>query len=466
MKIIKITYFGCIFGVIAATKLVFPHAISLLENKEEQAWVIENSEGVVKAYTRSVNSNNNLIYRCSGSGACAWVIRLQDTQCDSNELLTVSGYTDSFGGHCNSTSSLYITEINDSSFTQTLVEIGNINSGILTLDTGIRSDTLSNAQFKVNGVEKAIMEARTKANSLYAKVNNRKDSKKIFDGYEYIDYQPNYTTRWIANPTEASALAYTDAINTDNTLLYKCTDLNSCDWTLRLGKRGCSGNEFIFINDNKNMFGGYCQHGIQLLIINFNKDDPSFTEMITSMEGSNETTVVINSELSSDIVDSTESSRYEFSAFNIVGVKEAIADVQSKSKSLQVKRELYQEEKNIEYLKQTSSPETWSTAAAESNPDTSYQMRTMGTALEFYRLDNGRYPTQEQGLNALIEIPTLNPVPSTWGGPYIKLITNDPWGNRYRYRLLDENEFEIYSYGADNHPGGVINEADISSLNF
>ena len=55
-------------------------------------------------------------------------------------------------------------------------------------------------------------------------------------------------------------------------------------------------------------------------------------------------------------------------------------------------------------------------------------------ALKLYRRDNGRYPTQEQGLRALIEKPSTNPVPNIWkDGGYLGRLPNDPWGNAYQY---------------------------------
>src|SRR6201994_5217038 len=58
---------------------------------------------------------------------------------------------------------------------------------------------------------------------------------------------------------------------------------------------------------------------------------------------------------------------------------------------------------------------------------------TMMQAMKLYRLDNGRYPTQEQGLRALVKKPTTDPVPNNWkDGGYLDRLPNDPWGNAYQ----------------------------------
>jgi general secretion pathway protein G len=86
-------------------------------------------------------------------------------------------------------------------------------------------------------------------------------------------------------------------------------------------------------------------------------------------------------------------------------------------------------------------------------------------ALKLYRRDNGRYPTQEQGLRALIEKPVTNPVPNIWkDGGYLKRLPNDPWGNAYQYLNPGvHSEIDVLSYGADTKQGGEGNDADIGS---
>ncbi|WP_196493000.1 type II secretion system major pseudopilin GspG [Burkholderia stagnalis] len=86
-------------------------------------------------------------------------------------------------------------------------------------------------------------------------------------------------------------------------------------------------------------------------------------------------------------------------------------------------------------------------------------------ALKLYRLDNGRYPSQEQGLAALVQKPTIDPVPSNWkDGGYIERLPNDPWGNSYKYLNPGAHgEIDVSSYGADGREGGEGNDADIGS---
>ena len=86
-------------------------------------------------------------------------------------------------------------------------------------------------------------------------------------------------------------------------------------------------------------------------------------------------------------------------------------------------------------------------------------------ALKLYRLDNQRYPTNEQGLGALVTKPTDPPVPSNWkpGGSLEKL-PRDPWGHPYQYLNPGlHGEIDIFSYGADGAPGGQGVDADIGS---
>lgn len=86
-------------------------------------------------------------------------------------------------------------------------------------------------------------------------------------------------------------------------------------------------------------------------------------------------------------------------------------------------------------------------------------------ALTRYRRDNGRYPTQEQGLLALTRKPSTNPVPIFWKeGGYLQRLPNDPWGNAYRYLNPGvHGEIDVFSYGADAKQGGEGNDADIAS---
>ncbi|MFM8467969.1 MAG: type II secretion system major pseudopilin GspG [Oxalobacteraceae bacterium] len=90
---------------------------------------------------------------------------------------------------------------------------------------------------------------------------------------------------------------------------------------------------------------------------------------------------------------------------------------------------------------------------------------TLMQALKLYRLDNQRYPTNEQGLQALISKPSGGPIPPNWKtGGYLDRLNKDPWGNAYAYQSPGlHGEVDVYSYGADGKPGGTGNDADVGS---
>ena len=84
-------------------------------------------------------------------------------------------------------------------------------------------------------------------------------------------------------------------------------------------------------------------------------------------------------------------------------------------------------------------------------------------ALKLYRLDNQRYPTAEQGLQALIAKPTGGPQPINWK-PYLEKLPNDPWGRPYQYLNPGiKGEVDVMSFGADGQSGGEGKNADIGS---
>jgi general secretion pathway protein G len=84
-------------------------------------------------------------------------------------------------------------------------------------------------------------------------------------------------------------------------------------------------------------------------------------------------------------------------------------------------------------------------------------------ALKLYRLDNNRYPTTEQGLQALIAKPTTEPVPPNWK-PLLEKLPNDPWGKPYQYLNPGvKGEVDVMSFGADGLPGGEGKNADVGS---
>ena len=90
---------------------------------------------------------------------------------------------------------------------------------------------------------------------------------------------------------------------------------------------------------------------------------------------------------------------------------------------------------------------------------------TLVQALKLYRLDNLRYPTTEQGLQALVAKPSLNPVPTNWkAGGYLEKLPNDPWGQPYVYLSPGrQGEIDVMSLAADGLPGGEGNDADIGN---
>jgi general secretion pathway protein G len=90
------------------------------------------------------------------------------------------------------------------------------------------------------------------------------------------------------------------------------------------------------------------------------------------------------------------------------------------------------------------------------------QIDGLEKALDAYRLDVGRYPTTDQGLNALVVQPGGV---TNWTGPYLKKgVPLDPWGKPYQYKCPgDHGEYDVYSYGKDGAPGGTGENADITN---
>jgi general secretion pathway protein G len=83
--------------------------------------------------------------------------------------------------------------------------------------------------------------------------------------------------------------------------------------------------------------------------------------------------------------------------------------------------------------------------------------------LKLYRLDNGGYPTTDQGLVALVQKPATNPVPPNWK-PYLDRLPKDPWGGDYQYLNPGvKGEIDVFSLGADRARGGEGNAADIGN---
>jgi general secretion pathway protein G len=95
------------------------------------------------------------------------------------------------------------------------------------------------------------------------------------------------------------------------------------------------------------------------------------------------------------------------------------------------------------------------------------QIESIETALKLYKLDNGYYPTTEQGLQALVEPPAAGQLPRAWReGGYLEKgkIPKDPWDNEYIYLSPGiYSDFDLMSYGADGEPGGEGKDQDINN---
>jgi general secretion pathway protein G len=86
-------------------------------------------------------------------------------------------------------------------------------------------------------------------------------------------------------------------------------------------------------------------------------------------------------------------------------------------------------------------------------------------SLKLYRLDNGTYPTTDQGLIALVQRPTTNPAPTNWNSKgYLDRLPKDPWGTDYQYLSPGvKGEIDVFSLGADRARGGEGSAADIGN---
>ena len=105
------------------------------------------------------------------------------------------------------------------------------------------------------------------------------------------------------------------------------------------------------------------------------------------------------------------------------------------------------------------------------------QIRNIEGALQLYKLDNGVYPSSEQGLKALVEKPSVGVIPKKWKlGGYIDKLPEDPWGNPYKYLSPApiqqgqygqiKGDYEIMSLGTDGEVGGEGVNADIANWNL
>ena len=90
-------------------------------------------------------------------------------------------------------------------------------------------------------------------------------------------------------------------------------------------------------------------------------------------------------------------------------------------------------------------------------------INTLMQGLKRYKLDNQRFPSAEQGLDALVRKPTVGNVPPNWK-PYLDKLPNDPWSQPYQYLNPGlKGEVDVLSFGADGQPGGEGKNADVGS---
>lgn len=96
------------------------------------------------------------------------------------------------------------------------------------------------------------------------------------------------------------------------------------------------------------------------------------------------------------------------------------------------------------------------------------QIRNIEGALQLYKLDNGVYPSSEQGLKALVEKPSVGVIPKKWKvGGYLPKLPEDSWGNPYKYTSPSpKGDYEIMSLGTDGEVGGEGVNADITNWNL
>jgi general secretion pathway protein G len=91
------------------------------------------------------------------------------------------------------------------------------------------------------------------------------------------------------------------------------------------------------------------------------------------------------------------------------------------------------------------------------------QIQQLGSILDIYKLDTGHYPSQQEGLQALVVAPAGA---TNWNGPYLKTKDSltDPWGNPYQYKYPGSHgEYDLYSFGADGRDGGDGENSDIAN---
>lgn len=93
-------------------------------------------------------------------------------------------------------------------------------------------------------------------------------------------------------------------------------------------------------------------------------------------------------------------------------------------------------------------------------------IQAIKSAFDLYRLDNGVYPSTEQGLSALVQKPSIGAIPRNWKS-YLDRLPRDPWGRDYQYLSPGvQGDVDIFTYGRDGQPGGEGYDADIGSWNL
>jgi len=108
-------------------------------------------------------------------------------------------------------------------------------------------------------------------------------------------------------------------------------------------------------------------------------------------------------------------------------------------------------------------PQVMKHMGASKTKATKVQIEDLAAALDMYKLDEGRYPTSQQGLAALVERPADA---KRWNGPYLRKdkIPQDPWNQDYHYVFPGQHgKFDLYSFGADEKEGGEGEDQDINS---
>jgi general secretion pathway protein G len=114
-------------------------------------------------------------------------------------------------------------------------------------------------------------------------------------------------------------------------------------------------------------------------------------------------------------------------------------------------------------LASLAGPKVMNYLGGAKSDSTKLQVEEFGASLDLFKLETGRYPTTQEGLQALVQAP---PGVSGWNGPYLKkkLVPKDPWGNDYRYASPGQHgNYDLYSLGADNKEGGDGENKDLTS---